>query len=303
MIVELFKEGKPIRFYPPEKLNEGGFLLDTRTKREETPYVQQTLCWKKQKSQAKEEWLSGNEMNNLLRHNVHKVPADIFITGGGRPRTLNENNYQDFLDEQGKPTAKAIVEGANLYLSPWARRSLEKLGLLIIKDSSANKGGVICSSFEVLATLVLSDEEFLKEKAELVAEILEIIKMRAQEEAQLMLKTHKETGNYLTDISDEISLKINLYKDQLIAYLQTVTLSHDPKDPLIRSFLTYCPPLLRNRYRKRALEEIPDVHKKAVIACHIASRLIYYRGLNWSPSIVDVLPLIAEDPLIVGDWE
>ena len=49
------------------------------------------------------------------------------------------------------------------------------MGVLIIKDSSANKGGVICSSFEVLFSLALSEEEFLKEKPTIVAEILEII--------------------------------------------------------------------------------------------------------------------------------
>src|SRR5581483_10477486 len=157
-IYSLFKEGKSIRFYPAEKLHEGGFLLDTSTKREQTAYAQQTLCLRKTGGKIVEEWLSGNEMNHLLRHNVHEVKADIFIPGGGRPRTLNENNYKDFLDETETPTAKAIVEGANLYISPWARRSLEKLGLLIIKDSSANKGGVTCSSFEVLSSLALSEE-------------------------------------------------------------------------------------------------------------------------------------------------
>ena len=79
-------------------------------------------------------------MNHLLRTHVHQVKADVFIPGGGRPRTLNENNYRDFLDAAGKPTSKAIVEGGNLYLTPAARRSLEKLGVIVIKDSSANKG-------------------------------------------------------------------------------------------------------------------------------------------------------------------
>ena len=175
------------------------------------------------------------------------------------------------------------------------------MGVLIFKDSSANKGGVTCSSFEVLSSLALSEEEFLKEKPTIVAEILDIIRVRAREEAQLMLKSHRETQAYLTDISEWISERINMYKDQLIAYLQTVTLSNDPQDPLIRCLLNYCPPLLRNKYQKRVLLEVPDVHKKAIIACHIASRIVYYRGLDWLPSLVDVLPLIAEDPLIVGN--
>lgn len=301
IIEQLFKEGKPIRFYPREKLNEGGFLLDTSKKREESSYAQQTLCSKKQGGKIIEEWLSGNEMNSLLRHHVHSVKADVFIPGGGRPRTLNENNIKDFLDSLGQPTARAIIEGANLYLTPWARRSLEKMGVLIIKDSSANKGGVICSSFEVLASLVLSEEAFLQEKEKIVQQILEIIQKRAREEAKILLKTHEETHGFLTDISEWISERINLYKDQLLTHLSPLSLSKDPKDPLIRCLLNYCPPLLRDKYQEQLLFEVPDIHKKAIIACHIASRLVYYRGLNWSPSLVDILPLVTKDPLIVGD--
>ncbi len=300
LMEQLFKQGKPLRFYPPEQLHDGGFLLDTSAKKTQTAYAQQTLCIRKTKGKLVEEWLSGNEMNQLLRHNVHQVKADIFIPGGGRPRTLNENNIKDFIDEAGKPTARAVVEGANLYLTPWARRTLEKLGVLIIKDSSANKGGVTCSSFEVLVSLVLSEEEFIREKKKIVPEILEIIATRARQEADLLLRTHRETHAFLTDISEWVSERINLYKDQLLNHLQNVVLSNEPTDPLIRCLLNYCPPLLRNNYRDRIMNDVPDVHKKAIIACHLASRLVYYRGLDWSPSLVDVLPLVANDPLIVG---
>lgn len=299
-VAQLFHDVKPIRFYPPHKLNDGGFLLDLRTKREQTAYAQQTMCWRKRGGALIEDWLSGNEMNALFRSNVHQTKAEMFVPGGGRPRTLGDNNWKDFLDETGKPTSKAIVEGANLYLTPHARRSLEKLGVLIIKDSSANKGGVICSSYEILCGLVLSEEEFIKEKPILMPEILGIIEARARAEAQLLLRTYAETGAFLTDISDWISEKINTFTYQLLDHFVPLTLSNDPQDPLIRCLLNYCPPLLRNKYQKRVLAEIPDIHKKAIIACHVASRLVYNRGLNWSPTIVEILPLIASDPSIVG---
>jgi glutamate dehydrogenase len=61
--------------------------------------------------------------------------------------------------------------------------------------------------------------------------------------------------------------------------------------------------LLREKYQKRILLEVPDIHKKAIIACYIASRIVYQRGLDWSPTIVEVLPLIARDPAIVGKFE
>jgi glutamate dehydrogenase len=115
-----------------------------------------------------------------------------------------------------------------------------------------------------------------------------------------MLKAHSETQALLTDISEWISERINMYKDQLIAHLQRVTLTNDPNNPFIRCLLNYCPPLLREKYQEKILLEVPDVHKNAIIACHIASRVVYYRGLEWAPSLVDVLPLITKDPLIVG---
>jgi glutamate dehydrogenase len=75
-------------------------------------------------------------MNHLYRNNVHQVKTNIFVPGGGKPRTLNETNYLSFLNETGKPTSKGIFEGANLYLTSGARKALEKLGVLIFKDSS-----------------------------------------------------------------------------------------------------------------------------------------------------------------------
>lgn len=183
----LFHDAKSIRFYPPEKLSPGGFLLDKENKKELTPYLSQTLCWRHREGKIHKDWISGNEANSLYRNNVHQAKADIFIPCGGRPRTLRDTNFKDFLDASGQPTAKAIVEGANLYLSHWARHFLEEKGVLIIKDSSANKGGVICSSFEILCGLTLKDEEFLQHKKALVNEILERLGKFSLDEARLLL--------------------------------------------------------------------------------------------------------------------
>lgn len=292
-LVKLFYEEKPLNQYPAKKLNDGGFLLDTHQKKEQSAYITQTLCYRKEKNKLREDWLSGSEMNHLLRFNVHQVKTDIFVPGGGRPRTLNATNYQEFLDETGFPTARAIVEGANLYLTPDARHALEDLGVLIIKDSSANKGGVICSSFEVLAGLCLTEEEFVANKEAYMEEVLNIICETALDEAHLLLSTHNESNVPLTDLSDLISEQINTYTYQLLDYLEDYHLS--PNDPLIDCYLNYCPKLLTNNYKKRLLEDVPDIHKKAIIACFIASKMVYSRGLAWSPSIVDILPLISRD--------
>jgi len=292
ILVQQFHRSQGICYYPPEKLSEGGFLVNKERKRFQTALVQQTLCWRMQNGQLVEEWISGSEMNHLLRSNMHATKADIFIPAGGRPRTLNEFNYLEFMDESGRPTSRAIVEGANLYISPKGRRCLEDKGVLIIKDSSANKTGVICSSFEVLCGLALGDERFADHKEILVKEILERIKECASNEAELLLTRHSETGHYLTDISDQISRRINQFTDQILAFLEPVPLSNDPNDPLISCFLEYCLPKLRHDYQKELLYNVPDSHKKAIIACYLASRVVYKNGLSWFPSIVDILPVL-----------
>lgn len=293
---ELCHKGLPIKYYPPEKLHSGGFLLDTSVKRKTTAFALQTLCWKKVDDVAIEEWLSGNEMNHLLRNNVHQTIADIFIPAGGRPRTLNAGNVKDFLDEKGHLTAKGIVEGANLYLDQRARDFLEERGCLIIKDSSANKTGVICSSFEVLAGLTLGDKLFLEHKQILVEEILERLKECASNEAELLLKTHRETGEPLTAISAKISSRINQFTYQLLDYLDSLSFDDsDHAEALTQSFFSYCLPTLRHHFRQELLREIPEHHKKAIIACHIAASLVYKRGLNWYPSIVDILPVVLQE--------
>jgi glutamate dehydrogenase len=293
ILVDLFKKERPICNYPPQTLSEGGFLVDKYRKRTQTALVQQTLCLRKTGGVVIEDWLSGNDMNHLVRSNVHSTPTDVFIPAGGRPRTLNGGNWREFLDPQGVPTAKAIIEGANLYLDQEARRELEKLGVLIIIDSSANKTGVICSSFEVLCGLSLGDQVFMENKEQLVREILERLRTCALDEARLILKTHTEQGGYLSDICHKISRRINQFTYQLLDYLDTVPLSNDPQDPLIRCFFDYCLPTLRDHYSRELLKEIPEHHKKAIIACHVCAHLVYQKGLTWFPSIVDILPIIV----------
>ena len=63
---------------------------------------------------------------------------------------------------------------------------------------------------------------------------------------------------------------------------------------LLHTFLSYCLPTLREKFTKDLLHKIPEHHKKAIIACHIAAQLVYKRGLGWEPTVVDVLPILLE---------
>jgi glutamate dehydrogenase len=294
-MMRLFKNGLPLNEYPPKLLSDGGYLLDCCVKEKKTSYETLTLCWRKKKNKLVKDWVSGNEMNHLLKHNVHQTISDIFIPAGGRPRTLNAGNIEDFLDENGDPTSRAIVEGANLYLTEDAREILEDMDVIIIKDSSANKGGVICSSYEVLCGLTLSEKDFTKNKKVLVKEILKILENKAKLEAKLLLETHEETGAPLSMLSDEISAKINLFTDQIYAHLKDKKLSQKSSDPLTKCFLAHCPPTLSKSHRAKLFKNLHETHIKAIIASYLAAMLVYKKGLNWSPSITDILPLLLKD--------
>jgi len=299
IIEKLFHEAKPIRFYPHSALHTGGFLLDLHTKKQESDLKELTLLVKNVGGKLVEQYLAGQEMNQLFRQNLHQVKADIFIPAGGRPRTLNEYNIQEFLDKDHTPTSKAIIEGANLYLTPKARRFLEEKGVIIFKDSSANKGGVICSSYEVIGGLCLSDEQFMTIKEDLVKDILALIKDKSEKEAKLLLEAYGDKQGYLTDLSDEVSKKINTYKYELLENLEKRPLSHDISDPLNKIVLSYVPSIIhKETSNAHILTSLSEVHKKAIIACHLASNVVYMKGLKWNPGIAELLPLLLNDKLI-----
>ncbi len=297
VLKELFLQAKPIRFYPAEKLSNGGFLLDLRSEKKEAIHIVKILCLKKAENVLKEVWLSGSEAQEIVRTFVHKTPADVFIPAGGRPATLSEFNVADFLDQEHQPTAKAIIEGANLYLTSHARDFLEQKGTIIIKDSSANKGGVICSSFEVITSLALTELEFIENKEEIVKEILEKIEQYAKDEVRLILDTNKRTNEFCSHISEHISERINSYSAEIRAYLQSIELE---SGPYMSCFFEFCLPFLTTNFSEKLIKSIPEVHKKAIIASWIASKVVYMRGLEWSPSIVDVLPFLVQDPQITS---
>lgn len=102
-----------------------------------------------------------NETGVKARNNMHnRVQADAFLPAGGRPNTVNVHNYKQFLNSDGTPSAPLIVEGANLFVTDEARQLLfDEAGVIIVKDSSANKAGVITSS---VSTSISCNIEYCK---------------------------------------------------------------------------------------------------------------------------------------------
>jgi glutamate dehydrogenase len=260
-LMRLFKEGSAISKFSKEKL-----------------------------STAKEAFVIKADTNQNIRIRdelTGKVQADIFIPGGGRPYTVNGTNWNNYIDASGQATMKAIVEGANIFFTSAARENLQKKGVLIIKDSSANKTGVISSSYEIIASLAVSGEEFRMIKETYVSQVIDILRQKADAEAKLLLRYYRQYrgAKTLVDLSMEVSREINDVTDCLLEELGK------RKDevlamPMFQDIIyRHCPKILIEKFKDRILERLPEAHQIAIISAFIASYIVYREGLGWLHSI------------------
>ncbi len=210
-----------IAAFAPAALHPGGFLLYRGVTRRQG--MQELFKKVVQTPEGLvEQWVVNDEFYKEYNSLIFTVPADLFIPAGGRPETVDGGNWQRFFNADGQPSCRIIVEGANSFITPEARSGLQRRGMILMRDASANKCGVISSSYEIIANLLLSEEEFLANKAEYVADVLAILEKRAEEEARVIFARHRESGGELlyTDISDAISGEINSRYARLFSYFQ-----------------------------------------------------------------------------------
>jgi len=188
----------------------------------------------------------------------------------------------EFLDPHtGKPSSPLIVEGANIFTTPEARQALfENAGVVIVKDSSANKCGVITSSCEVNASMLLSTDEFLKIKEPLVQDVLVKLRHLARLEADLLFREYKNYPGALPHFSERISMAISNVTDAISDALEPLS-SEDPLfkelSPLIRENL---PETLAKLAWDRTSSRVPLQYQKVAIASTLASKLVYQEGIH-----------------------
>jgi glutamate dehydrogenase len=224
-----------------------------------------------------EEWLDIDDFNRLYNSLVFTVKADLFIPAGGRPETIDAQNWQLFLDDKGAPSSGVIIEGANSYITPEARIQLQKNGVVLMRDASANKCGVISSSYEIIANLLLSEHEFMEQKERYAEDVLAILEKRAVDEARLIIRRAKESGGTLlySEISETISQNINSYYTRLFEFF-----SARPElclqAPYRQAILSHLPRILQESatYRQR-IKKLPQKYLCAILAAEIGSSLVY----------------------------
>jgi glutamate dehydrogenase len=258
------------------KLSEGGFALYRNVRRKDGLRE----LFRRVEMTAKgpqEQWVTVDEFHREYDDLLFTVPADLFIPAGGRPETIDAVSWRRFLGEGGKPTARVIVEGANSFITPEARARLQEAGVVVLRDASANKCGVISSSYEIIANLLLTDHEFLAHKEAYVRDVLAILVRRATDEANLILARHRDEGGRrsYTQISDAISLEINAHKAQLFRFFEANPAEW--KKPVYRrALLAHLPALVRQSPRFRArVKDLPSKYRSAILAAELATAMVY----------------------------
>lgn len=228
-----------------------------------------------------EKKLTRDEYMRLFQGNLFRY-ADIFIPCGGRPSTVNINNWRSYANGEGHG-CRAIVEGANSFLTPAARIELQKSGILNVKDASANKCGVITSSYEILSGLMLDEEEFRALKETLVPQVMEILAFNARREAEWLFATRQKTGAFLTDLTDRLSRNINSKNVEISEFLDT-----HPEYITDELLLDHLPAMFRSSYRDR-LKRLPAEYRKAIAAVELAGRIIYNEAASLENEVRGVI--------------
>jgi glutamate dehydrogenase len=247
------------------------------------------------------------ESGLAFRNAFHLDPlahADLFVPCGGRPDSIHINNVCE-LFENGKPRFRVVVEGANLFLTQPARRELEEGGVVLFKDASANKGGVTSSSLEVLAGLVMSDQQFRQHMevrydrpSEFYGRYVKQVQRRIEDNAELELeciwREHERTGMPRCDLTDALSDRINRLDNEI----QASTLVDHP-GLQHQVLLETCPRALLELVGLDTIaRRLPQAYLHALIGSHLASRYIYRHGLEASELrfLEFISPYLRESP-------
>jgi glutamate dehydrogenase len=269
---KLAKSRKMIENFPINKLSAGGFMVNIKDRDVILPHDEKVE--------------NGLEFRNTFHlHRLFK--ADIFVPCGGRPSSVTINNWTTYLNESGEPRFKVIVEGANLFITQQARLRLEEKGVVLYKDASANKGGVTSSSLEVLASLVLTDQEYdelmcVKDgvisefRQKYINEIIEDIKDNASKEFEVIWKENKAKGIPKAILTDVISEKINQIKDAVAAS------DLFANKALVKKVIAkgVPPTLVKKVGVDKILKRIPKTYLKALFASRLAGAYVYKYGLD-----------------------
>lgn len=280
-LTRLAKERKMICHFDKSKLSKDGFRVLIEERDVKLPNGEVVA--------------NGETFRNIF-HLTKYAKADMFVPCGGRPKSLNINNYNQILDVEGKPYWKFITEGANLFITQEARLRLEEKGVVLVKDASANKGGVTSSSYEVFSSLTLDDKQYdeymkitdkniekdpskessMKFRRTYIDQIIEKIKHNAHMEYEAMWRENQRTKVPMSVLSDVLSNKINELTDSL-----RESSLYEDEHVWRYAIKNHCPAVLVKELGiETILKRVPMNYLRAIFATNLAAHYIYENGLT-----------------------
>lgn len=138
--------------------------------------------------------------------------------------------------------------------------------------------------------MILNEREFLDIKETYVAQLMDILRMRARSEARVLMREFKLAGGErtITQLSYELSESINTLADRVALVLEESvgSVADDPK--LCDVLLSYCPEILVEKYQDRIINDIPRGHQLALIASFVSAKMLYQEGMGWTDKLVAV---------------
>lgn len=229
-----------------------------------------------------------------FRNNFHLdslASAELFVPCGGRPAAVNLSNVDKLFIGTGaerRPIFKYVVEGANLFFTQEARLKLEEAGVILFRDASANKGGVTSSSSEVLASLCMNDEEYLRLMCvkdgvvpdfynRYVVDTQNRIESNATDEFEcIWAESERDSTVPRCIITDKLSQRIN----ELNYQIRDSGLWDDQK--LVTTVLAEVIPrsLQQELTLERIVQRLPKSYIEATLSSHLAARYVYQHGLK-----------------------
>ncbi|MFK7961330.1 MAG: NAD-glutamate dehydrogenase domain-containing protein [Phycisphaerales bacterium] len=231
----------------------------------------------------------------MLRNTLHnRIEADAFVPCGGRPNAIHGGNWRDFLKADGSPSARVIIEGANLFLTAEARNHLSDAGAMIMKDSSANKCGVITSSYEIISNMLMEEDEFLAIKTRFVDEVKSKLRAFARAEAELLVRIHRHHPHVpLPTMSTRLS-RVMIRTSDAVEEAADRLMAEHPE--LMRQLvLDHIPSVLVEKVGDRLFERLPDRYLRWMMAKSLAGRIVYREGFEY----LEAMPLAAIAELAV----
>jgi glutamate dehydrogenase len=221
---------------------------------------------------------------------IEQADIQAFIPCGGFKDTINQRNVKDFTSLFRE--LRFIVEGANVFFDDSARRYIaKKTGILQIKDSSANKGGVFSSAVAEVLTAFLFEDDYEKRLLEdvatrwaLIRDMLTLVRTHASNETAMLLEIHeKNPDTPLFVLSEQTSEQIFAFQNQVADAMDAILAD---EDLLWQVMAAYIPGVLVKILGREAILGIMNADKlrayrNAIITKKLASTAFYRHGSEW----------------------